>query len=167
MAPAKKGKSKAKSAGSTQSKIKTNDENLPSCIRLVPPSSVSITIHAKPGSKSCSITDVSDEAVGVQIDAPAKDGEANAALLEYMSSLIHVSVGEFVESVLVLVCRGLGSNLLIIGLGWDLVYIYVVLGVKRRQVSIGSGSKSRDKIVIVEEITPENVLNSLGKASSS
>lgn len=128
MAPAKKGKSKAKSAGSTQSKIKTNDENLPSCIRLVPPSSVSITIHAKPGSKSCSITDVSDEAVGVQIDAPAKDGEANAALLEYMSS---------------------------------------VLGVKRRQVSIGSGSKSRDKIVIVEEITPENVLNSLGKASSS
>lgn len=56
MAPAKKGKSKAKSAGSTQSKIKTNDENLPSCIRLVPPSSVSITIHAKPGSKSCSIT---------------------------------------------------------------------------------------------------------------
>ncbi|KAL9462324.1 hypothetical protein AB3S75_000349 [Citrus x aurantiifolia] len=128
MAPAKKGKSKAKSAGSTQSKIKTNDENLPSCIRLVPPSSVSITIHAKPGSKSCSITDLSDEAVGVQIDAPAKDGEANAALLEYMSS---------------------------------------VLGVKRRQVSIGSGSKSRDKIVIVEEITPENVLNSLGKASSS
>lgn len=115
-------------SGSTQSKIKTNDENLPSCIRLVPPSSVSITIHAKPGSKSCSITDVSDEAVGVQIDAPAKDGEANAALLEYMSS---------------------------------------VLGVKRRQVSIGSGSKSRDKIVIVEEITPENVLNSLGKASSS
>ncbi|KAL9459423.1 hypothetical protein AB3S75_002760 [Citrus x aurantiifolia] len=108
MAPAKKGKSKAKSAGSTQSKIKTNDENLPSCIRLVPPSSVSITIHAKPGSKSCSITDVSDEAVGVQIDAPAKDGEANAALLEYMSSLIHVSVGEFVESVQVFFLNGNG-----------------------------------------------------------
>ncbi|KAH9669183.1 hypothetical protein KPL70_021682 [Citrus sinensis] len=126
MAPAKKGKSKAKSAGSTQSKIKTNDENLPSCIRLVPPSSVSITIHAKPGSKSCSITDVSDEAVGVQIDAPAKDGEANAALLEYMSSCInaglayrwdmidallllaanHVSVGEFVESVQVFFLNG-------------------------------------------------------------
>lgn len=31
--------------------------------------------------------DVSDEAVGVQIDAPARDGEANAALLEYMSSV--------------------------------------------------------------------------------
>ncbi|XP_024036459.1 UPF0235 protein C15orf40 homolog isoform X1 [Citrus clementina] len=145
MAPAKKGKSKAKSAGSTQSKIKTNDENLPSCIRLVPPSSVSITIHAKPGSKSCSITDVSDEAVGVQIDAPAKDGEANAALLEYMSSWRKLWK---VHSMII-------------------IYKLQVLGVKRRQVSIGSGSKSRDKIVIVEEITPENVLNSLGKASSS
>lgn len=31
--------------------------------------------------------DLSDEAVGVQIDAPAKDGEANVALLEYMSSV--------------------------------------------------------------------------------
>ena len=31
--------------------------------------------------------DLGDEAVGVQIDAPAKDGEANAALLEYMSSV--------------------------------------------------------------------------------
>lgn len=32
-------------------------------------------------------TDFSDEALGVQIDAPAKDGEANAALLDYISSV--------------------------------------------------------------------------------
>lgn len=32
--------------------------------------------------------DLSDEAVGVQIDAPAKDGEANAALLDYISSVV-------------------------------------------------------------------------------
>ena len=31
--------------------------------------------------------DFSDEALGVQIDAPAKDGEANAALLEFISSV--------------------------------------------------------------------------------
>ncbi|KAJ4715253.1 UPF0235 protein like [Melia azedarach] len=128
MAPAKKGKSKANSAESTQSTNKTNNENFPPCIRLLPPSSVAITIHAKPGSKSCSITDLSDEAVGVQIDAPAKDGEANAALLDYISS---------------------------------------VLGVKRRQLSIGSGSKSRDKVIIVEELTPQNVFNALEKASKS
>ena len=31
--------------------------------------------------------DVSDDAVGVQIDAPARDGEANAALLDFISSV--------------------------------------------------------------------------------
>ncbi|XP_044469660.1 UPF0235 protein C15orf40 homolog, partial [Mangifera indica] len=128
----KKGKAKAKLDESTQSlqasANKTQNDNFPSCIRFVSSTSVAITIHAKPGSKVSSITDVSDEAVGVQIDAPAKDGEANAALLEYISS---------------------------------------VLGVKRRQVSIGSGFKSRVKIVVVEEFTPQNVFNALDKASKS
>ncbi|KAK3023504.1 hypothetical protein RJ639_043788 [Escallonia herrerae] len=59
-----------------------------------------------------------------QIDAPAKDGEANAALLDYISS---------------------------------------VIGVKRRQVSIGSGSKSRDKIVLVEEVTLQGVFDALDR----
>lgn len=40
-----------------------------------------------------------------------------------------------------------------------------VLGVKRRQVSIGSGSKSRDKVVIVEEVTIQNVFDTLDKVS--
>lgn len=64
--------------------------------------------------------------MGVQIDAPARDGEANAALLEYMSS---------------------------------------VLGVKKRQVSLGSGSKSRDKVVIVEDMTQQRVFQALSEAS--
>ncbi|KAK8716319.1 hypothetical protein V6N13_043634 [Hibiscus sabdariffa] len=127
MAPAKKGKAKAQKAEPSPSPSE-NDSKFPSSIRSVPPSSVAITIHAKPGAKSSSITDFSDDAVGVQIDAPAKDGEANAALLDYISS---------------------------------------VLGVKRRQVSIGSGSKSRDKVVIVEEISLQTVSDALNKASKS
>ncbi|KAK9272699.1 hypothetical protein L1049_003076 [Liquidambar formosana] len=127
MAPAKKGKAKANSTESTQSSPSVNND-FPSCIRFIPPSSVAITIHAKPGSKIASITDFNDEALGVQIDAPAKDGEANAALVDYISS---------------------------------------VLGVKRRQVSIGSGSKSRDKVVIVEEVTLQSVFNALDKVSKS
>ncbi|XP_021803152.1 UPF0235 protein C15orf40-like [Prunus avium] len=126
MAPAKKAKAKANPAESTQPVNPNN--NFPTSIRYIPPSSVAITIHAKPGSKIASITDFSDEALGVQIDAPAKDGEANAALLDYISS---------------------------------------VLGVKRRQVSIGSGSKSRDKVVIVEEMTLQSVFDILDKASKS
>ncbi|XP_008244439.1 PREDICTED: UPF0235 protein C15orf40-like, partial [Prunus mume] len=104
------------------------NNNFPTSTRYIPPSSVAITIHTKPGSKIASITDFSDEALGVQIDAPAKDGKANAALLDYIS---------------------------------------LVLGVKIRQVSIGSGSKSRDKVVIVEEMTLQSVFDILDKASKS
>ncbi|KAA8546979.1 hypothetical protein F0562_003408 [Nyssa sinensis] len=127
MAPTKKGKAKAKSTESIQSPASANSQ-YPASIRFVPPSSVAITIHAKPGSKLATITDFNDEALGVQIDAPAKDGEANAALLDYISS---------------------------------------VVGVKRRQVSIGSGSKSRDKIVIVEEVSLQSVFDALDRVSKS
>ncbi|XP_010551181.1 PREDICTED: UPF0235 protein C15orf40 [Tarenaya hassleriana] len=126
MAPPKKGKLKANSVASSPATSAADSSSFPSCIRHFPPSSVAITIHAKPGSKSASITDVSEEAVGVQIDAPARDGEANAALVDFMSS---------------------------------------VLGVKRRQVSIGSGSKSRDKVVIVENMALQSVFEALSKAS--
>lgn len=124
MAPAKKGKSNAGNE-STQSKQPANNPKFPSCIRSVPPSSVAITIHAKPGSKISSVTDVSDDSVGVQIDAPARDGEANAALLDFISS---------------------------------------VVGVKKRQVSLGSGSKSRDKVVIVEDVSLQSVFDALNKS---
>ncbi|KAK6922852.1 Protein of unknown function DUF167 [Dillenia turbinata] len=126
MAPSKKGKSKGTATTEPPKSINTN--TFPPCIRAISPSSVAITIHAKPGSKLATITDFNDEALGVQIDAPAKDGEANAALLEYISS---------------------------------------VIGVKRRQVSIGSGSKSRDKVVIVEEVTLQSVFDALDKAFKS
>ncbi|GLJ56092.1 hypothetical protein SUGI_1204210 [Cryptomeria japonica] len=65
----------------------SNSNSFPGCIRQVTPSSVAISVHAKPGSKLSAITDIGDEAVGVQIDAPARDGEANAALTEYISSV--------------------------------------------------------------------------------
>ncbi|XVF17054.1 hypothetical protein REPUB_Repub10bG0084000 [Reevesia pubescens] len=61
MAPAKKGKAKVEKTEPTQSS--KNDSKFPSSIRSVPPSSVAITIHAKPGAKSSSITesDFSDD----------------------------------------------------------------------------------------------------------
>ncbi|KAF2936644.1 hypothetical protein DAI22_04g317200 [Oryza sativa Japonica Group] len=59
----------------------------PACLRLMPPSTVAISIQAKPGSKLATITEIGDEAVGVQIDAPARDGEANAALVDFISSV--------------------------------------------------------------------------------
>lgn len=38
---------------------------------------------------------------------------------------------------------------------------------KKRQVSIGSGSKSRDKVVIVEEVTLQNVFDALDRVLKS
>ncbi|XP_057541435.1 uncharacterized protein LOC130820181 [Amaranthus tricolor] len=122
MAPAKKGK------GNSEPTRPSQPRDFPSCLKSLSPSSVAITIHAKPGSKLSAITDVSEDAVGVQIDAPARDGEANSALLDFISS---------------------------------------VLGVKKRQVSIGSGSKSRDKVVIVQDVTLQSVLDALNRAMKS
>eukprot|EP00252_Welwitschia_mirabilis_P009835 TRINITY_DN2270_c0_g1_i1.p1 TRINITY_DN2270_c0_g1~~TRINITY_DN2270_c0_g1_i1.p1 ORF type:complete len:123 (-),score=20.08 TRINITY_DN2270_c0_g1_i1:401-769(-) len=119
MPPRPKLSKKAVQAQSTES------STFPSCLRLVPPSSVSISIRAKPGSKVASVKDVNEEAVGVQIDAPARDGEANAALIDFMST---------------------------------------VLGVKRRQLSIGSGSKSREKTLLVEDTSLQHVYDALIRA---
>lgn len=49
-----------------------------------------IKIHAKPGAKCNGITEISDEGIGVQIAAPPVDGEANAELVKYISSLLGV-----------------------------------------------------------------------------
>ncbi|XP_037538545.1 UPF0235 protein C15orf40 homolog [Nematolebias whitei] len=58
---------------------------------------VTITVHAKPGSKLSSITGVSAETVDVSIAAPPADGEANAELIRYLAEVLdlkksHVSL---------------------------------------------------------------------------
>jgi uncharacterized protein (TIGR00251 family) len=73
----------------------------------------------------CSIG-LSEEAVEVAIDAPARDGEANEGIVEYIAE---------------------------------------VLGVKKREVTLTSGSKSRDKIVMVKGLSPEQALERLQAAA--
>ncbi|KAJ8422667.1 hypothetical protein Cgig2_004563 [Carnegiea gigantea] len=162
MAPAKKSKANA-GTESTQSKSKepVNNPKLPGCIRSVPPSSVAITIHAKPGSKISPVTDVSDDAVGVQIDAPARDGEANAALLDFISSMStkgHGHCNIIYDDDAADRLNTQGNQSLTSPLPRE------VIGVKKRQVSIGSGSKSRDKVLIVEDATLQSVFDALNKA---
>ncbi|KAK8921045.1 hypothetical protein KSP39_PZI020903 [Platanthera zijinensis] len=164
--------------------------NVPGCLRLIPPSTVSISIRAKPGSKTATITEVSEEAVFVQIDAPAKEGEANAALVDFISSWFlcgrdYAPWADFIDGFI-----GRFGPIEYVDLeahlqklrhegsvmeyhteferlaNRDIVQIRAVqvLGVKRRQVSISSGSKSRVKVVLVEEVTPEKVFDGLSKA---
>ncbi|KAF8769341.1 hypothetical protein HU200_006862 [Digitaria exilis] len=127
MAPGKRGKAAKGEAPPPPAATNANASGggFPGSLRLMPPSTVAISIHAKPGSKVATITEVGDEAVGVQIDAPARDGEANAALVDFISS---------------------------------------VLGVKKREVSIGSGSKSREKVVLVQDATLQGVYDALKKS---
>lgn len=49
-----------------------------------------LKIHAKPGAKFNNISDISSEGVGVQINAPPKEGEANTELLKYISKILDV-----------------------------------------------------------------------------
>ncbi|XP_035654267.1 UPF0235 protein C15orf40 homolog isoform X2 [Oncorhynchus keta] len=89
---------------------------------------VTISVHAKPGSKQNAITDVSIEAVGVAIAAPPTDGEANAELVRYLSK---------------------------------------VLDLKRSEVVLDKGSRSREKIIkVTGSLTPEQVLDRLKQEAS-
>uniref|UniRef100_UPI0037E7400C UPF0235 protein C15orf40 homolog n=1 Tax=Semicossyphus pulcher TaxID=241346 RepID=UPI0037E7400C len=51
---------------------------------------VTITVHAKPGSKHSGITEISAEAVGVAIAAPPTDGEANTELIRYLAEVLEL-----------------------------------------------------------------------------
>uniref|UniRef100_A0A8D0DM25 Uncharacterized protein n=1 Tax=Salvator merianae TaxID=96440 RepID=A0A8D0DM25_SALMN len=91
--------------------------------------SVTISVHAKPGSKQNAVTDVTADAVGVAIAAPPSEGEANAELCRYLSK---------------------------------------VLEVKKSEVVLEKGGKSREKVVkILASLTPEEVLEKLRKEASS
>ncbi|KAI3370647.1 hypothetical protein L3Q82_007085 [Scortum barcoo] len=64
---------------------------------------VTITVHAKPGSKHSGVTEVSAEAVGVSIAAPPTDGEANTELIRYLAEVLglkksHISLDKVPES---------------------------------------------------------------------
>lgn len=66
MAPGKRGKSKPKGdapAKPAAAAASSGGEGFPGCLRLMPPSTVAISIHAKPGSKVATITGRSGIAV--------------------------------------------------------------------------------------------------------
>uniref|UniRef100_A0A7I4AIU0 Uncharacterized protein n=1 Tax=Physcomitrium patens TaxID=3218 RepID=A0A7I4AIU0_PHYPA len=66
--------SKGASSGKPEAVATAEKSRIPGCIRSLADSTVAITVHAKPGSKLSAITDTDDGAVGVQIDAPAREG---------------------------------------------------------------------------------------------
>jgi len=51
---------------------------------------ICVKILAKPGAKQSNVTDISVDGVGVQIGAPAREGEANEELVRYLAEVLNV-----------------------------------------------------------------------------
>lgn len=101
-----------KSAKSTIITLNKNDtKTVPiSPISLDKNGNICLKILAKPNAKLNQITDVTTEGIGVQINAPPTDGEANAEIIKYLSN---------------------------------------VLGLRKNDLSLDRGSKSRNKTIII------------------
>ncbi|KAL4458706.1 hypothetical protein ABPG75_013571 [Micractinium tetrahymenae] len=98
--------------------------DLPAWLRPTGPSSCSISVHAKPGSRVCSVG-LAGEALDVAIDAKPVEGEANAAITEYVAEL---------------------------------------LGLKKRDVALTVGVKSREKVLAVSGLDAAAALERLRAA---
>uniref|UniRef100_A0A1B6CQ84 Uncharacterized protein n=1 Tax=Clastoptera arizonana TaxID=38151 RepID=A0A1B6CQ84_9HEMI len=83
-----------------------------------------IKVLAKPGAKANNITDINVDGIGVQINAPPVEGEANIELVKYLAS---------------------------------------VIGVRKSDVSLDRGCRSRHKTIIVSgsTLSAEQVKNKL------
>ncbi|XP_011809259.1 PREDICTED: UPF0235 protein C15orf40 homolog isoform X2 [Colobus angolensis palliatus] len=119
-----------KKAGATtkgKSQSKEPERPLPPLgpVAVDPKGCVTITIHAKPGSKQNALTDLTAEAVNVAIAAPPSEGEANAELCRYLSK---------------------------------------VLELRKSDVVLDKGGKSREKVVkLLASTSPEEILEKLKK----
>lgn len=96
-------------------------ETLPSCVRASPLGGSTLTVRAKPGSRVAAVVALG-AALEVAINAPAREGEANQALTEFVAS---------------------------------------VLRVRKRDVVLQAGSKSRDKVLHFSELAPPEVVERL------
>lgn len=106
------GKKTSKSTDKQTPKDQNDAVTAPAPIAVNKAGNVVIKIHAKPGAKQNSVTDIHDEAIGIQIAAPPVDGEANAELVKYISK---------------------------------------VLQLRKSDVSVDRGSKSREKSILIDK----------------
>jgi uncharacterized protein YggU (UPF0235/DUF167 family) len=61
----------------------------PLFLKVLPEGQVALTVRAKPGCKHCGLTLEGEELV-LSTSAPPRDGEANAALVQYLADVLEV-----------------------------------------------------------------------------
>ncbi|CAG9816827.1 unnamed protein product [Phaedon cochleariae] len=72
----------------------SKEENDP--ISLNKHNNIIIQVLAKPGAKQNAITGITEDGVGIQINAPPSDGEANAELVKYVSNVLRLHKNDVV-----------------------------------------------------------------------
>ncbi|KAF6200556.1 hypothetical protein GE061_004999 [Apolygus lucorum] len=80
--------SKKSKKGSVVPPASKPSDNSP--VELDKSGNIRLKICAKPGAKNNAITGIEEEGVGVQINAPPMDGEANAELVKFISKVFDV-----------------------------------------------------------------------------
>lgn len=133
MSSSKKSSGKKSSKSNDKQQLKDGNEGTTATgpISMNKTGNIIIKIHAKPGAKQNSVTNVLDEAIGVQIAAPPVDGEANAELVKYISK---------------------------------------VLQLRKSDVSVDRGSKSREKTILIDKsaaITITQAMELINKEANS
>uniref|UniRef100_H3BE98 Zgc:193812 n=1 Tax=Latimeria chalumnae TaxID=7897 RepID=H3BE98_LATCH len=93
--PKKKNKTNKLNKGQTEESGKCSASSC-SPVAFDKSGSITISVHAKPGSKQNAITDVAVEAVGVAVAAPPMEGEANAELLRYLAKVLEIKKSDIV-----------------------------------------------------------------------
>jgi len=66
------------------------EEGTKAAISLNKDGQIYVKFVAKPGAKQSNITDISADGVGVQIAAPAREGEANEELVRFLADILNV-----------------------------------------------------------------------------
>lgn len=90
MSSKKSGKMK-KGNNSTNDKVESAEiSKEPNAISVNQNGNIVLRIHAKPGAKQNTITNISTDAIGVQIAAPPVDGEANTELVKYIAKTLQL-----------------------------------------------------------------------------
>ncbi len=85
----KKAKKKPPAKDVKEAKEPTEAVTLPKCIKSKA-GVVQISVGARPNSKADEIIEICDEYIGVAIQAPPKDGEANLNLISFLSEVLGV-----------------------------------------------------------------------------
>jgi hypothetical protein len=81
-----------KKPGKNKSQVTVPEDHpsqVPGYLKVLSPDIVTVQVHARPGAKTCSIS-LENDVVNVSIDAPAREGEANAGIVEYMALVLGV-----------------------------------------------------------------------------